>query len=88
VLLDLDPAVGLARAKTRNEAQGTAVAEGRFEAEDLAFHRSVRDGYLALAAAEPGRIRVVSAEGPEEIVEARVREALRDLLPALGEPGP
>jgi dTMP kinase len=88
VLLDLDPAAGLARARARNEAQGTAVAEGRFEAEDLAFHRSVRAGYLTLAAAEPDRIRVVSAEGPEEIVEARVREALRDLLPALGEPGP
>ena len=34
----------------------------RFEAEfDLAFHRRVRDGFLALAAAEPDRFVVVDA---------------------------
>ena len=34
----------------------------RFEAEfDLAFHRRVRDGFLALAAAEPDRFAVVDA---------------------------
>jgi dTMP kinase len=88
VLLDLEPASGLGRARARNAAEGTDLAEGRFESEEVAFHRAVRDGYLALAEAEPGRIRIVDAAGSEDVVEARVQVALYDLLPLLPEPGP
>ncbi len=88
LLLDLDPAIGLARARARNAAAGTDAAEGRFEGEALAFHRAVRHGYLALAAAEPGRVRVVDAAGTEDEVEARVGAALRDLLAPIGDPAP
>ncbi len=88
VLLDLDPAAGLARARARNAALGQALTEGRFEDEDLAFHRAVREGYLALAAAEPRRFRVVAAEGDEDAVESRVVDALLDLVPALRETVP
>jgi dTMP kinase len=88
ILLDLDPGSGLARAQARNAARGTDRTEGRFESEATAFHRAVREGYLALAKAEPGRIRVVDAAGAEDAVEARVRTALFDLLPDLGEPRP
>ena len=57
VLLDLPVEVGLAR-----KAPGDVT---RFEAEfDLEFHRRVRDGFLALAAAEPGRFVVVDATAP------------------------
>src|SRR5262245_43041370 len=35
VLLDLDPAVGLERARRRNAAEAGRDAEGRFEAEEL-----------------------------------------------------
>jgi len=74
VLLDLDAAEGLRRARGRN-ARGQE-NEGRFEAEDLGFHRRVRDGYLALAKAEPARFRVVEASGTPEDVQKRVQEAL------------
>jgi dTMP kinase len=74
VLLDLDAAVGLGRARGRN-ARGQE-NEGRFEAEDLAFHRRVRDGYLALAKAEPGRFRVVDATGTPDTVQKRIQEVL------------
>jgi len=80
ILLDLEPAVALARARARNRADGSESSEGRFEAEDLAFHARVREGYLALAADQP-RFRVVPAAGDPSEVEARVRDALRDLLP-------
>jgi len=73
VLLDLDPLVGLSRAQARNASSGTELSEGRYESEATAFHRAVRNGYLALAAAEPERIRVVDASGAENVVEARVR---------------
>jgi len=81
LLLDLDPAEALRRARARNDAQGTAAAEGRFEREGLAFHRAVRAGYRAIAAAEPGRVRVIDASGAVDEVAARVAAALEDLLP-------
>ncbi len=59
-LLDLPPEVGLARKAERD----------RLEQESLAFHRRVREGYLALAKAEPQRFVVLDAtQAPEVIVE-------------------
>ena len=60
----------------------------RFEAEfDLAFHRRVRDGFLALAAAEPGRFAVVDARLPTLEVAAAVAAAT-DRLVGRSEPRP
>jgi dTMP kinase len=79
LLFDLPEELGLGRANSRN-----AVAtqdEGRFEAEDLRFHRRVREGYLAMAVAEPKRYRVIDANGTVDEVFARTRAALPELLP-------
>lgn len=80
LLLDFPAAEGLARARRRN-AGSDGPDEGRFEAESLAFHRRVRDGYLELAAAEP-RFRVIDANGDQAAVAARVDAALAPLLAA------
>jgi dTMP kinase len=62
LLLDFDDvSVGLERARRRQQGDGTAGVEDRFEREDLAFHTRVRDGYRSLAAAEPWRIHLLSA---------------------------
>jgi len=53
LLLDIDPARGLKRVV---QAKGT---KDRFEREKLAFHRRVRNGYLALAGNEPARIKKI-----------------------------
>ena len=53
IILDIDPKVGLQRAKTR------AGNEIRFESMDFDFHQSVRAGFLAIARREPGRCVVV-----------------------------
>jgi dTMP kinase len=54
ILLDCeDVGAGVARARRRQAGDGTAGTEDRFEREDLAFHRRVRDGYRALAASSP-----------------------------------
>lgn len=87
VLLDLDPGVGVERARARNRELGTERAEGRFERERLEFHRRVRDGYLALAAADPFRWRIVDAEVEPDRVEARVADLLADLFPCLDTEG-
>ena len=80
VLLDIDPAAGLARARARNSAGGVSEREGRFENLEIAFHSRVRQGFLVLAAREPRRFAVVDAAGqPQEVFE-RVCLALKQRL--------
>ncbi|MFB3785376.1 MAG: dTMP kinase [bacterium] len=65
LLLDVDAAVGLARA--RGSKPDTPYAD-RFETEELAFMERVRQGFLTLARSEPQRFHVVNAEaGVEEV---------------------
>ncbi|HEY5998624.1 MAG TPA: dTMP kinase [bacterium] len=81
VLLDCeDVASGVKRAMHRQAADGTAGVADRFEREELGFHRRVRDGYRALAAAAPGRFRVLPATLPVAELQRRILaevEALR-----------
>ncbi len=74
LLLDVDPEAGLRR-------RADAGNWNRLDAYDLAFHQRVRQGYLALAAAEPERWTVIDAARPPEQVQAAIREAVRHLLP-------
>lgn len=67
VLLDLDPASGLARLPTRD----------RMEAEGMAFHNLVRRGFLELASQEPERFLVVDALQPPHEIHRRVLDAVR-----------
>ncbi len=58
----------------------------RFEAEfDLDFHRRVRDGFLALAAAEPVRFVVLDATRSIDVVAEAIARAV-DARMAAGEP--
>jgi dTMP kinase len=68
-LLDIEPEVGLARARARNH--GRPENEGRFEAEDLEFYNKVRDGYLELASADE-RIQLIYADRPVEAVHRHI----------------
>ena len=74
LLFDLPEEAGVARARSRNAAQ--THDEGRFEAEDLRFHRRIREGYLALAVAEPNRFRVIDASGSADDVFERMMAVL------------
>jgi dTMP kinase len=68
LLFDLPEEVGLTRARSRNST--ASVDEGRFELEDLRFHRRVREGYLSLAKEEPDRFAVIDASGtPDDVFE-------------------
>lgn len=75
LLLDLPVAAGLARAASR------AGGEARFEAHDAAFHERIRAAFLARAAAEPGRFKVIDAAAPADAVAAAIWEAVAPLLP-------
>jgi dTMP kinase len=82
VLLDLDPADGL----RRKAVHGT----DRFERLDLEFHNRVRDGYRAMAAADPQRWLVLdgsqSVAELSRIIRERV-EAILSMSPASGAKG-
>ncbi len=76
LLLDLPAEEGLSRALARNEHNGMEQAEGRFEAEALAFHRRVRQGFLERAALWPERFCVLDARlTPDELL-ARALNAI------------
>ena len=79
LLLDVDVAVGLARARGRNDLEGLE-AEARFENENLKFHDRVRRGYLALAKEEPSRISIVDAALTPDRVQEKIREIVNRLL--------
>ncbi|HYI10102.1 MAG TPA: dTMP kinase [Thermoanaerobaculia bacterium] len=81
LLYDIDEETGLSRAHQRNAAM--EVDEGRFEAEDLRFHRRVREGYLVMATAEPKRFAVVDGRGTIDEVFALTLDTLRQRAPQL-----
>ena len=71
VLLDLDPADGLAR---------RARDPDRIEGQDLEFHRRVGQAFRDLAAADPARFCLVDAAAPVPEVTAEVQAAVLALL--------
>lgn len=86
ILLDCDDvSAGVARARRRQAGDGTAGIEDRFEREDAAFHRRVRDGYRTLAASAPQRFLVLPASQPVEELHLRIVAAVLDLRRRDGE---
>lgn len=72
LLLDAPVEVGLRRAARRN-------SDGdRFEREARLFFERVREGYLARAAADPQRFRLIDATQPLEAVSAQVSVVLTE----------
>ena len=75
LFLDLDVEAGLAR---RQKDGGV----NRLDAFELTFHQRVRNGYHALAAAEPARWVVIDAAQSPEQVQQDLRAAILSRLPA------
>ena len=75
ILLDLPPEDGFKRTATRMD---TAGRHDRIEAEALTFHHLVRQGFLAIAKAEPQRVKVVSALAAAEVIHQQIMELVRN----------
>ncbi|MFC4334840.1 dTMP kinase [Salininema proteolyticum] len=73
IVLDLDPAVGLARAKGGGEGD-------RIEQETLDFHRKVRETFLSLAKKRPGRYLVVPVNADPDTVGDHIRDEVAKRL--------
>ncbi|MFO0109967.1 MAG: dTMP kinase, partial [Alphaproteobacteria bacterium] len=63
----LDPKDGLTRASSRGES-----TETRFEKMGLAYHRQLREGFLALAKANPERISLIDAAQTPDSVHRQI----------------
>ncbi|MBL8513840.1 MAG: dTMP kinase [Betaproteobacteria bacterium] len=64
-------------AQTRVAQGGTA--PDKFEREQAAFFERVRHAYLQLAAAEPGRIKVIDSSASIDVIRGEVRRHLEAL---------
>jgi len=73
ILLDLNVETGLARKKEQKA--------DRFQAENLAFHRRIRHGYLELAKAEPKRWLKIDATQSKEDIAGIIWQKVSKLLP-------
>ena len=80
LLLDAGIETGRERAGARDRARATS---DRIETEQLDFFARVRDAYLALARAEPDRIKVVDAGASLPEVQRKIAVQLQALLDSL-----
>jgi dTMP kinase len=78
LIFDMPVEVGLERAHAR------AGSEMRFESKGLAFHERLREGFLAIARAEPGRCAIIDAKGTLAEVEAEIWAAVESRLAVHG----
>jgi dTMP kinase len=72
ILLDIDTVTGLRRSGRKGV--------DRMERKDLAYHKRVRSGYLALASSDPRRIKVVKVKGGVDDVQAAVRREVEIVI--------
>ncbi len=71
IIFDIDPAKGLSRTNAKKD---------RIELRSLDYHSKVRQGYLAVAKAEPKRVRVISVDASKEEIFARVQVLIDGIL--------
>ena len=76
ILIDIDPDLGLSRARARKGH------EERFEDFGADMQHRMRAAFLDLARANPARFRVIDGTGPEDTVAARVEAAVAPALAA------
>ncbi len=74
LLLDVDVEVGLKRRRIGGGEWN------RLDAQQLAFHQRVRQGYLKMAAEEPDRWRIIDARRKPDQVQSDIRAAISSKL--------
>jgi dTMP kinase len=80
ILLDSDAHASVSRARRRNKRVSRAASRGhdenRFEQETRAFFGRVREGFLAIAKREPGRVAIVDASSPPAQTHQKILEVV------------
>jgi dTMP kinase len=70
-------------ARTRRRSNGKEKGD-RLDSETDEFHTRVRDAYLAIARAEPERVKIVETNHPVEVTHERVKEIVIPFLRTRG----
>ena len=78
VILDIPVDEGLARARNREQAEGSR--EDRYERMDDSFHQRLRDGFLDIARRNPERCVVIDAAQEPETVQTEIRAVVGQRL--------
>ena len=84
LMLDIEPAVGLERARQAEGKEGRRGRGDRLEQENLAFFTRVREGFLAIATEERARVRLIDGGRTPEAVHADVVRIVDEYLAARG----
>jgi len=79
IILDLDPVEGLNRISNKR-AVVSGKGKDRIEMEDIDFHNRVRKGFHKLAAADPGRCKMVNAVGDRDEVHETIWRLVKEVL--------
>ena len=82
LLLEVPPEVSAERLRSRQAT--LPFARDRIEEADREFFERAARGYRDIAAAEPGRVRVLNANAPVETVCAKVWDIVQPVLPKIG----
>jgi dTMP kinase len=81
LLLDSNAHASVGRARRRNQRDSKSAARGhdenRFEQETRAFFGRVRDGYMAIAKREQGRVMLIDARGTPGQTHAKITEIVK-----------
>jgi dTMP kinase len=77
ILLDVPVSRGLKHASARKKGRD------RLERAGSAFHNRVRNGFLKVAAREPGRFRIIKQQANPEDTQRLIREAIQKYLKKL-----
>jgi dTMP kinase len=80
LVLDLDPQIGIARARAATASAAGTNASDRFEDEAIDAHRKLREAFLAIARDDPARCIVIDAEQSIAAVAKAVWAAVSDRL--------
>lgn len=80
ILLDFNVAQGLKKA--RMLAKEAYLSGDRLERENISFHKRVREGYLAQARREPGRIKVIRTAPTIEETHRKIVSIVEKVLKA------
>jgi dTMP kinase len=76
LVLDTPPEIGLQRAVERRQIRG---APDAFEMRDLAYHRRLREGFVALTRMQPRRCLLIDATREREVIAAEIWSHVRTL---------
>ncbi|WEK06004.1 MAG: dTMP kinase [Candidatus Devosia phytovorans] len=84
IVLDMDPEDAFKRVAERAIEDGLQQTGDRFEKEELDWHKKLRDGFLAIAKANPERCTVLSAAQSEDALETAIWQTVSQRFPELG----